>query len=43
MTVPADPAIDPGIISRDPTSTPTRMPILAGTPPCNRVEPSPLR
>lgn len=35
VTVPADPAIDPGIISRDPTSTPTEMPIFNGYPPCS--------
>ena len=35
VTIPADPAIDPGIISRDPTSTPTQMPIFNGYPPCS--------
>ena len=37
QTVPADPSIDPGIIYNDPAATPSRMPILVGTPPCTSV------
>lgn len=37
QTVPADPSIDLGIIYNDPAVTPSRMPILVGTPPCTSV------
>ena len=37
LVVPADPSIDLGIIYNDPAVTPSRMPILVGTPPCTSV------